>query len=581
MSGFQSPITIIDAMDRINCNEYLLPAFQRDFVWKNGQIEKLFDSLMCGYPTSSMLFWKVKGETKTKWKFYRFLDNFVLKAKDYAVVNELHNSAGINDFYAILDGQQRLTALRIGIYGQYAYHEQRRSWNYSDRSFPWRRLYLCLTKKNGEDEDCKYIFRFLKNNDTNEDDFYTDTNNDLWFKVNAVVPLQKSGEEISDFFEDITLTKEQRILINKLKNVIFTDRPITFYEEDEQNPDKAVKIFTRINSGGTFLSFSDIVFSLMVSHWESKDAKTEIGNLISQVAQKGFEIDKDYIVKAFLYLHHHRVKTEIRSFDKNFCSTIEMNWDKIRDGILSLFDLLRTFGMTSFNLTSNNATLPILYYLYHHGIYIDYANKSKYQSEREDVKKWLFSVILRKVFGGQSDSILQQSRKAFTDDINASFIDINKGFDGKSINDHISTIFQIDDEFVDELITTQKDDRYAFPILSLLYPNLDYKNNNFHKDHLHPESSYDRLPDSIKEKYPFAVYNSILNLQMLDSSQNQSKNDMPLVDWVNKECSALSCSKTKFLADHLIPDVDLSLSNFEEYAEERKKLLRTKLKSLT
>ena len=425
MSGFQSPITIIDAMDRINCNEYLLPAFQRDFVWKNGQIEKLFDSLMCGYPTSSMLFWKVKGETKTKWKFYRFLDNFVLNAKDYAIANVLHDAAGGgNDFYAILDGQQRLTALRIGIYGQYAYHEQRRSWNYSDRSFPWRRLYLCLTQNNGAGEDCKYEFRFLKNNDTNEKDFYTDSNNDLWFKVNAVVSLYWSGEEISDFFNTVTLTKEQRILINKLKNVIFTDRPITFYEEDEQNPDKAVKIFTRINSGGTFLSFSDIVFSLMVSHWE-KDAKTEIGNLISQVAKKGFEIDKDYIVKAFLYLHHHRVKTEIRSFDKNFCSIIEQNWDKIRDSILSLFDLLRTFGMTSFNLTSNNATLPILYYLYHRSIYNDYAIRATYKAEREDVKKWLLSVILRKVFGGQSDSILQQSRRAFTNDINSSFIDIN------------------------------------------------------------------------------------------------------------------------------------------------------------
>ena len=580
MSGFQSPITIIDAMDRINCNEYLLPAFQRDFVWKNGQIEKLFDSLMCGYPTSSMLFWKVKGETKTKWKFYRFLDNFVLNAKDYAIANVLHDAAGGgNDFYAILDGQQRLTALRIGIYGQYAYHEQRRSWNYSDRSFPWRRLYLCLTQNNGAGEDCKYEFRFLKNNDTNEKDFYTDSNNDLWFKVNAVVSLYWSGEEISDFFNTVTLTKEQRILINKLKNVIFTDRPITFYEEDEQNPDKAVKIFTRINSGGTFLSFSDIVFSLMVSHWE-KDAKTEIGNLISQVAKKGFEIDKDYIVKAFLYLHHHRVKTEIRSFDKNFCSIIEQNWDKIRDSILSLFDLLRTFGMTSFNLTSNNATLPILYYLYHRSIYNDYAIRAMYKAEREDVKKWLLSVILRKVFGGQSDSILQQSRRAFTNDINSSFIDINKGFDGKLINDHINTIFQVDDEFIDELISTQKDDRYAFPILSLLYPNLDYKNNNFHKDHLHPESAYDMLPDSTKAKYPFSVYNSILNLQMLDSNQNQSKNDMPLVDWVDKECVALSCSKTEFLAEHLIPNVDLSLANFEQYAEERRKLLRANLKKL-
>ncbi|WP_218994364.1 DUF262 domain-containing protein, partial [Campylobacter jejuni] len=60
MAGFQSPITINEAMQRIKNNEYLLPAFQREYVWEPWQIEELFDSLIRGYPISSMLFWKVK-----------------------------------------------------------------------------------------------------------------------------------------------------------------------------------------------------------------------------------------------------------------------------------------------------------------------------------------------------------------------------------------------------------------------------------------------------------------------------------------------------------------------------------------
>lgn len=51
-------------MEHINKNEYLLPAFQREFARKSEQIGKLFDSLMCGYPTSSMLFWKVQDSKK-------------------------------------------------------------------------------------------------------------------------------------------------------------------------------------------------------------------------------------------------------------------------------------------------------------------------------------------------------------------------------------------------------------------------------------------------------------------------------------------------------------------------------------
>ena len=46
------PITIDQAMGYINQGYYVLPAFQRNFVWKSEQIEMLFDSLMRGYPTS-------------------------------------------------------------------------------------------------------------------------------------------------------------------------------------------------------------------------------------------------------------------------------------------------------------------------------------------------------------------------------------------------------------------------------------------------------------------------------------------------------------------------------------------------
>lgn len=101
---------------------------------------------------------------------------------------------------------------------------------------------------------------------------------------------------------------------------------ITFYQEDSQDPDKAVKIFTRINSGGVVLDFSDIVYSLMVANWRNVEARNEIQALIENVGQKGFEIDKGYIVKTFLYLYHKSIKTEIVSFNKDFCLVIENYW---------------------------------------------------------------------------------------------------------------------------------------------------------------------------------------------------------------------------------------------------------------
>lgn len=579
MSSFQMPITINQAMMYIENNYYLLPAFQRDFVWKSEQIEKLFDSLMRGYPTSSMLFWKVKGETKTKWKFYKFIKSFILNANDKTIVNELYSTNNVNDFFAILDGQQRLTAMRLGIYGSYAYHERYASWSYSPTSFPNRTMYLNLSKLGGIDDDCKYFFEFKKDTDTELKDFYADKFNELWFRVGAIIKYHQSGEEISDFFDTVDLTKSQRQIIKQLDNTIFITPSITYYEEDEQNPDKAVKIFTRINSGGTYLDFADIVFSLMVANWDTKDAKTEIKELIENVAKKSFDIDKSYIVKAFLYLYHKNVKTEINSFTTDFCKIIENNWEIIRDAIISLFDLLRSFGLNSTSLTSNNATLPILYYIYHKNIYDDFTNRKQYETDRNNIKIWLFSAILRKQFGRSTDAILQQSRKTYTDNIESKYIDSECTFDGKAINKNINGYTDITDEVLDEILSTQKDDRYAFPILSLLYPHLDYKNNDFHKDHIHAEKLYDTLSDELKTKIPFEVYNSIVNLQMLDKNENESKGERTLIKWVNYSCKD-SDTKERFLKAHIIPDIDLSLNNIAEFLEKRKELLKEKLIAL-
>jgi uncharacterized protein with ParB-like and HNH nuclease domain len=91
MGSFQTPITIYQAVKRIQKNEYLLPAFQSEFEWGTDRIEQLFDSIMLGYPISAMLFWKVKGDTKTDFKFYKFLDKYKDKNKGFSYVSSQRN----------------------------------------------------------------------------------------------------------------------------------------------------------------------------------------------------------------------------------------------------------------------------------------------------------------------------------------------------------------------------------------------------------------------------------------------------------------------------------------------------------
>ncbi|EAJ6089473.1 DUF262 domain-containing protein, partial [Campylobacter coli] len=75
----------------------------------------------------------------------------------------------------------------------------------------------------------------------------------------------------------------------------------------------------------------------------------------------------------------------------------------------------------------------------------------------------------------------------------------------------------------------------------------------------------------------FDIYDSLPNLQMLDANENKSKNNKPLEQWVNEKCNG---NRKEFLEKHLIPDVDLSLKNFNNFIEERKKIIIDKLKSI-
>ena len=578
MAGFQSPITIAQAIERIHRNEYLLPAFQRDFVWSAEQIEKLFDSLMKGYPISSMLFWKVKGGTKTDFRFYKFLSAFI---QYHRICNDPIPTDNINDFYAVLDGQQRLTSLYIGLCGSYAYKDYRKRWDYSEYNFPTRHLYFNISRKYTQEEsDREFIFSFVDKNISKENDLFIDKSNEKWFRVGKILALhQDYNYGIDEFAEDNNIDKESKRLLRLLDNVIHPKLNINFYEEDEQKPDKAVNIFIRINSGGTALSFSDILMSIAIANCKQMDAKTEIKNLVEHVRSKGFNISHDFILKSFLYLYHKDVRSLITSFNLGFIELVENNWTRIRDAVSNLFDLLRSFGLTDFTMTSYNAAMPILYYLYHKGIYQDFYKKIGNREDCEIIKKWLFSILLRRAFGASADSVLAQSRRAYTTDITGSYIkETVTLFPATEINSEIRKLSDVGDDFIEDLLYSQKDSRYSFPILAMLYPDLDYRNNNFHQDHLHPASAYNDLEEKDKEKYGWQVYNSILNLQMLDANENESKNAKPLEKWVSEQTR--NKDMRKFMEDHLIPDTDLSLSNFSDFIEKRKAMLVQRIRKM-
>ncbi|GAD20168.1 DUF262 domain-containing protein [Helicobacter fennelliae] len=600
MAGFQPAITINEAMQRIRNDEYLLPAFQREYVWEGWQIEELFDSLMRGYPISSMLFWEVRDESKTAWRFYRFLKFYREKHNTH---NELVDTKQHKDFKAVLDGQQRLTSLYIALFGHYDEGIRKTKWQSEndDRWFYISSLYFNLTQsKEPENPNVEYEFLWLDKKETKEQDIYIDKYEDRdkqkqeqkWFKCSAIYSIGDIND-IINFSQKNNFTDDERKRLCDFHTLIFNTKDeskINFYLETEQKPDKAVNIFIRVNSNGEPLDYSDILFSIAIANWEKLDARTEINNLVDRINQD-FSISKDLILKGFLYLFHNSVKFQINSFDKNFIKFIETKWESIRDCFVETFKLLKSFGLEAKTLSSNNAVLPILYFVYHKNLTNKIVDSVSQKNNREIIKRWLLRALILKPFGGSGDVVLANMRKAFIKDFkqnSEAYFDKNIDlFPLEAIEEEAKYHQIIDDEFLEnEIIWRRKNSAEAFAILSFLYPNLDYKNNNFHKDHLHAENLYKEYKKNGEAKHKkdanynywaFEVYDSLPNLQMLDANENKSKQDKSLEQWVQENCKN---DREGFLNKHLIPDIDLSLENFDNFYEARKVLLIKKLKEI-
>ena len=142
-----------------------------------------------------------------------------------------------------------------------------------------------------------------------------------------------------------------------------------------------------------------------------------------------------------------------------------------------------------------------------------------------------------------------------------------------------------DDDYIEKLLLTQKGDALCFSILAILYPYLDYRNGDFHKDHIFAESLFTKkklkslgINDDQMELFLNPEnYNSIPNLQLLDSNENKSKKAMELKDWVKRESINKSLTQKEFCDRHIIPEI-LEITEFQKFITTRKKKLKELMK---
>ncbi|MGI0439520.1 hypothetical protein ACRE1S_03190 [Helicobacter himalayensis] len=144
---------------------------------------------------------------------------------------------------------------------------------------------------------------------------YIDEDKQKWFRCGAIYDIQESNK-VRDFAQSNELSNKEWDKLDAFHTLIFNTRDeskINFYLETEQNPDKAVNIFIRVNNNGEPLDYSDILFSIAIANWKKLDARTEINSLVDKINKDfSFDIKKDLILKGFLFLFHNNIKFQIK-----------------------------------------------------------------------------------------------------------------------------------------------------------------------------------------------------------------------------------------------------------------------------
>lgn len=534
---------------------FWLPNIQRPFVWSQEQITRLFDSIMREYPISTLLAWKTKERVKHR----KFIDNYHydIKLSDFNVPENGRSKI------MVLDGQQRLQSLFIGLKGSYEGTE----------------LYFDILS-GGEisaPEDIRFRFEFK----TSAQAAWP------WIRFKEIVAVNnKLDTQIAKSLaekgpSDLSAAQKEQLEINvgRIRKEFVNDDNITYQELDGiDNPDAytvddIVEIFIRANSGGTKLGRSDLLFSLLTASWE--DADGEMESLLEDLNAGGFAFDRDFVLKCCLCVLGKGARYEVNKFrDGNTKEEIIEKWKNISDAIKGVRDFVvsKTYIRSDKAMPSYQALIPLIYLRYHY--------PSSF-NQPAPLQEYLLRVLITGVFSGSPDNLIDRIVRKLQDD------------DGFVLR-HVFDVIQDDGRNLDitpEVIFNQSyGSRGIHLFFNLWYGSFNYQPaldaNGPQVDHIFAQSLLKRVKDINPEtnrsilRYRAEQRDQIANCMLLTQAENgfSGKCDKTPEEWFSPLRFSTAEAHKQYLDLHLIPNEPSlwKLESFDAFVEARKELIKEK-----
>ena len=358
---------IKEIIPELESGKYILPSFQRQYVWDEDDIKDLIDSIINNYPIGTIILWKPSNSSLTE------IDPFSKPLID------VDGKKPAETFY-VIDGQQRLTSLLLLF----------KDWEIS---------------RGGEKIKCEVPIAY---NPTNKKFYKSKTRGinlsnlikAFWLKDKNM--LRKLMDETpSEQFDDM-MEKINRILEYKLPIYVMKT-----YEENEHTFLDMAEAFIRVNRYGVRIGNLELMLSFLAGAI-SGDLKERIYELYENLYDL-FEIELQPVIR-FAFSNFGLRQTQISKVNQ-----FRANIEKIKKVPQSDADIIFKKCNTSMKLTidllneelgiSNSRLLPsqiplvtISAYLYHKNI------NSLEELEEYDVKNIINWFILSSFNGYYSSA---------------------------------------------------------------------------------------------------------------------------------------------------------------------------------
>ncbi|GAA7683509.1 DUF262 domain-containing protein [Helicobacter pylori] len=554
--------SIKNVVDELNVR-YFLPDIQREYVWlkkaDEKKIEQLFDSIIRGYPIGSFLFWKLQkediaksdeqDENKLNFQLYQFITNYDERKphNEKIRIEEIRR----DDLSIVLDGQQRLTSLYIGLKGTRTL-KKKNARNDNPNAYEEKRLYLNLKHQpNMDNPEDNYQFEFHAKAPTNDKKHW-------WFKVGDILEL----ESVWDYAQEHGLKGDELKLLEKLNKAFCTENLISYFEEKEKDLNKVLNIFIRVNSGGVKLSYSDLLMSILTASFSS-DIREKMNELVDALKDKGFSnMGQDQVLKTCLLLIGKDTTFELKNFNKKNIKEIEENWEKITDSIYNATELLETFGYAGY--LGSAYILSSLAYFY-------FLKQKMDKNDEEQALKFVRSAQITSYFTSSTDtklSIISHSIKE------------SRTFEAFNHNlaKHQTWPLKITNDAIEEMMCCSSH-ALVFPILQILYPNLNYKTTTFHIDHIYPKSKFKKENEKLDKDF-YECGNHLYNLQLLEGQENSAKKDKDPEAWLKEEYKNEQAIEEYKKRNYIDPKLKLEWDNIKEFRKKREEAIIKRLKEV-